>query len=238
MRGVRGAVGKALSIAVMAILAGCSAPPGYHYAVLGTKLIPNDPCLSPQVRSAGAMNYLNAKVGRFGGPPGVVVAIRDPKEPPGIAESPHHLLCHATLVMRGGKTQSGIISVVDPGGTRPLHVSWRSDQMLAQNIQTQDKKEEERARSIYNGREKRGRKCKRDAKSQIPLILGLGKRPRIQNVSGFINESIAGEIKCYLKIHWSNGLVEGGTFREWRNDYGKVMVGWQRDFAIPPNRQS
>lgn len=232
MMNMRGAIRRGGSLAVVAILTGCSAPTGYHYEAVGAKLVSNDPCASARVSSAVTIRALNAKAGHPGGPPSAVLALRDPKAPHDIGERPQDLLCHATLAMRDGKTQSGFLSLTNRGRGAPMEVSWQSDRQLSQKVDAQDKKEEAQAKELA----RRGQKCERDAKEQIPIILGLGQNPRIAKISEMANESVDGRIRCSLRLHWSNGLIEGGVFREWRNDYGKLMVGWQRNYAIPPRR--
>lgn len=210
------------AVVTLSILAGCSAPRGYHYEVGGLTPVPNDRCMYPQIRSAGAISYLNANVGKPGGPPGPVVTIENPRTPQGMIESPENLTCHATIIFRGGSRQSGDISFYNPGGNAPLDVSWVSDSQMA-----------EERRAHERAIERKAQECSREARAQIPFILDLGSRPFIVKTSNATDESYGGTMQCFLYLHWSNGLVEAGTFREWRNDYGKTMAAWKRQFVLP-----
>jgi len=116
-------------VAVLASLCSC-APPGYHYGswnvtdpTAAFSLQPNDPCQRPEVRSLGAVSWLNSRVGQAGGPPRHVLAIES-LSGSGYGNS---LTCHAVLTFDDGTTQPGVLSITDPGGSAPLSVYWRAD---------------------------------------------------------------------------------------------------------------
>ena len=103
-------------------LPGCAAP-GYHFNTGEFHQTPNDPCQRQEVRSAGAVNWLNMKVGAPDGPPKRVVSIQSPSGS-GYGGT---LTCRAFLVFEDGTTRAGQLTVIDPGGAAPLSVSWTSD---------------------------------------------------------------------------------------------------------------
>ena len=82
---------------------------------------PNDPCQRQE--SAGAVNWLNMKVGAPDGPAKRVASIQSPFG----SGYDGALSCRAFLVFEDGMTQSGQLTVIDPGGAAPLSVRWRSD---------------------------------------------------------------------------------------------------------------
>ncbi len=217
-------ISPVVGVALLLMLAGCTAPPGYHYETGGLTPVPNDPCMYPQMRSAGALSYLNAKVGKPGGPPAPVVLVENPRSPRNFLESPQNLTCHETIIMKGGLRQSGDVSIDDPGGNKPLEVTWISDSKMAKE-----------RKAYADARKQKAQACSREARAQIPDILGLNGTPFIVKTSNVTDESYGGMMQCFLYLHWSNGLVEAGIFREWRNDYDKVMVDWKRQFVLPPS---
>jgi hypothetical protein len=58
-------------------LSACAAP-GYHFNAGEFHQTPNDPCQRQEVRSAGAVNWLNMKVGAPDGPAKRVASIQSP----------------------------------------------------------------------------------------------------------------------------------------------------------------
>ena len=73
-----------------------------------------------------------------------------------------------------------------------------------------------------------------DVRQNLPGVLGLGPNAAtIVSVHYVGGESLyktprGGDvIECYLEVHWSNGLMTPGTFKEWQDQYGQVDVGWQ-----------
>ena len=75
---------------------------------------------------------------------------------------------------------------------------------------------------------------KDDVRANLPRILGLGPdAASIVEVDPFPSTAIyktprGGDvIECdHVEVHWSNGLVTVGTFKEWQDDYGQIDVGW------------
>lgn len=128
----------ATALGVIIGLSACAAP-GYHFNAGELHQTPNDPCQRQEVRSAGAVSWLNMKVGAPDGPPKRVVSIQNPSGS-GYGSA---LACRAFLVFEDGTTQAGQLTVIDPGGTAPLSVRWTSDaeaagqQQLAQHNQRQ-----------------------------------------------------------------------------------------------------
>jgi len=107
-------------------LCACAAP-GYQFNAGEFHQPPNDPCQRQEVRSAGAINWLNMKIGAPDGPTKRVVSIQSPSGSGyGGAVS-----CRAFLVFEDGTTQVGQLTVIDPGGAAPLSVTWRSDMQAA-----------------------------------------------------------------------------------------------------------
>ena len=102
-------------------LSACAAP-GYHFNAGEFHQTPNDPCQRQEVRSAGAVNWLNMKVGASDGPAKRVVSIQSPSGS-GYGGA---LSCRAFLVFEDGTTQVGQLTVIDPGGAAPLSVTWRT----------------------------------------------------------------------------------------------------------------
>jgi hypothetical protein len=90
----------------------------------------DDPCHRPELRSPGALTWLNNKIGQPGGPAQRVVSIENLS---GInQEGPHFLNCHATLVFANGGRDAGTLYMDATGRTPqeaegPLRVSWISD---------------------------------------------------------------------------------------------------------------
>jgi hypothetical protein len=87
-----------------------------------------DPCMRPEMTSAGAISYLNARLGKTDGPRSPVAAIQGLRAVPNTSiAGGSSVTCHGTLIMTDGTTEAGILSVTDPGGATPLEVSWESD---------------------------------------------------------------------------------------------------------------
>lgn len=113
----------------LTILICCGCAPGYHYETGSFTPIPNDACMKPEMSSAGAISLLNARLGQTGGPPGRVVAIEGLRSVGDACPGPEttSLTCHGTLIMEGGRSETGVFSVTDPGSNYPIQVSWESD---------------------------------------------------------------------------------------------------------------
>jgi len=87
-----------------------------------------DPCMRPEMNSRGAISYLNARVDKTDGPRSRVVGIQGLRSVPNpLIGGGSSVTCHGTLIMTDGTTETGILSVTDPGGAAPLEVSWVSD---------------------------------------------------------------------------------------------------------------
>ncbi len=128
------------SVAAMALLAisGC-APPGYHFGQwsLGDPkaaftVYPNDACQRRELRTPGAVQWVNSLVGTQGGPSGRVVTIENVSGP--AVDNPNPLSCHATLRLENGGFEEGTLTFFSPGNDRPLVVSWESDFARSQRL--------------------------------------------------------------------------------------------------------
>jgi hypothetical protein len=88
-----------------------------------------DQCSDPRVWP-GMIAGLN----RQGSLHKTVVAIRTMSAPngmdPGSNPGPTGLVCHATIEFSDGNTDSGIVRAYDPGGNRPLQMSWKSESLV------------------------------------------------------------------------------------------------------------
>jgi hypothetical protein len=49
---------------------------------------------------------------------------------PGSNPGPTGLVCHATIEFSDGTTGTGIVRAYDPGGNRPLQISWNPDSLV------------------------------------------------------------------------------------------------------------
>lgn len=119
------------------------APPGYHYEPGSYTLTPNDPCWRPELVSPGAIQNVNASIGKKDGVPAHVTAMTDlaTAEPvsmssigfrlPGDAGS---LSCHVTLHFENGTADSGVLTISDPGQYAPLQITWIPDTKIAAQL--------------------------------------------------------------------------------------------------------
>ena len=116
-----------LCVGLAAILLSGCAPAGTHYGswaegpVAAFTAQPNDPCQRVEMRSPGAMNLLNAKVGLPDGPSQRVISI-EALTGGGYGIGP--LVCHGTVVMEGGLRDTGTLSVTDGGSSAQPNMSW------------------------------------------------------------------------------------------------------------------
>lgn len=112
-------------------IAGACAPAGMHYGtwaegpVAAFTLKSNDTCQRAEMRSAGAVSWLNSKVGKRDGPARRVIAIEDLRGETGSGGS--SISCQGALVMEGGLREIGTVSFHDPGDGAAMNVSWESD---------------------------------------------------------------------------------------------------------------
>jgi hypothetical protein len=127
------------------------APPGWHYETGSFTPAPNDPCSWFQAgspKAPGIIRTINTGVGTSHGPPHHVVAVENSSgtsiidatsgrffDNSNAFVSEEHLTCHMTLVFDQGLRQSGVLSVVDPGGTKPLRMEWLPDTIYATEMQ-------------------------------------------------------------------------------------------------------
>jgi hypothetical protein len=121
------------------VVAGC-AQPGYHYDAGSFTPAPNDPCMRKELTTPGAVSWLNGTIGRANGVPSQVESISNLASADRIqlasiglrfSSNAGSVLCHATLAFTNHSSESGVVSMDDPGAYAPLQVEWMSDVAIA-----------------------------------------------------------------------------------------------------------
>lgn len=140
----------AISLTTVAVRAQATAPPGYHYEPGGMTPVPNDPCWLPALVSPGAVANVNRTLGK---PQGVTLRVRSINdlasvEPNALAMLGIHLVgydpeqggiaCNVTLHFVNASTQSGVLSIENPGEYAQLLVQWIPDTVIARDLARYD----------------------------------------------------------------------------------------------------
>jgi hypothetical protein len=88
-----------------------------------------DACSRPEIRSQGAISWLNSKVGFRDGPSARIIAIEAPITAVGDQRNYYAAKCHLTVVYADGRRESGIAvwDNLGKGPNEPLNVTWESD---------------------------------------------------------------------------------------------------------------
>jgi hypothetical protein len=103
---------------------------------------PVDACLEPKI-SKGLVGFLNAKVGKLGGPPETVVSIEDLSSLDGKGFFSSYgggidgFICHGTLQLIGGQQESGTVTAIDSGPDQQFDVTWESDSKRKQKLESE-----------------------------------------------------------------------------------------------------
>lgn len=110
-------------------------------AVGGAQAQAGDPCRRPEVLGAGALQYVNASVGKPNGAPATVTRLSGPVslDPIQLSSigirlpqtSTSSISCHVTLHLAAGADESGIMNVWNPGEYAPLQFWWMADKDIA-----------------------------------------------------------------------------------------------------------
>lgn len=160
------------------------APPGYYYESRKPghlfALVSRDPCKAQGMLGANAIRWLNGTKNQPKGVPHTVIGIKHPVSVtrsqfiwagmrtffgyPWETASSHTLpmgpylaplVCHVTLIFAHHHPESGIVSLVNPGGSSPAHVQWMSDAQFAArvaNAKKQVKKQEAAVQAAWTRR--------------------------------------------------------------------------------------
>jgi len=119
------------------------APAGYHYEYGSCTPTPNDACMRAELTTPGALQNVNASVGRPNGVASKVSSMHDLRSVDfgalnywGIrpANDGNAMSCHATMDYENGRSESGIVSFVDPGQYAQIRVSWIPDHQIAATV--------------------------------------------------------------------------------------------------------
>jgi hypothetical protein len=147
------------TFAPLAAYAQATAPPGYHYESEGTP-VPNDPCWLPPMASAGAVAHLNRTLSKPQGVPRRVLSINDlasvsPNSLPSIGlglvgwdTEQGGIACHVTLRFQNNSTQSGVLSMYNPGEYATLRVQWIPDTTIARRLADYDRLRNRKALAV------------------------------------------------------------------------------------------
>lgn len=135
---------RAVLLLVSYFLLMACAGPGQHYETGEFfSTTPNDVCQRPEMMSAGAIQWLNASVGKAHGLPKRTRAIydlfsADPVALSGVGirlpSDAGSVSCQATIVFEDNTVDAGIVIVSNPGEYAPIQVQWTADTEIASDL--------------------------------------------------------------------------------------------------------
>ncbi|MEJ0026754.1 MAG: hypothetical protein WDN01_12065 [Rhizomicrobium sp.] len=138
-----------LLVAVYFLLMACAGPGRHYEPGQFFSTTPNDPCQRVEMTSAGALQWLNASVGKTNGIPKRARAIYDLSSADPVALSSVSIRlpsdagsvsCQATVVFEDNTADAGVLSVSNPGDYAPIQVQWISDAEIASNLADNDRR--------------------------------------------------------------------------------------------------
>jgi hypothetical protein len=130
----------ALTLVGLSLLIAQCAPRGYHYETGSLTPTPNDVCQRKELVSQGAISWINSSVGHTMGVSSQVYSINDLASADRIQlasiglqfnSNAGSILCHATLTFTSGASESGVLSMYDPGAYAPVQIEWVTDTAIA-----------------------------------------------------------------------------------------------------------